>query len=151
MMASLPIEFEQFTFIDLGSGKGRTRLMASDYPFKRSVGVELIAELDRAAQQNILDYRGPTQRCVQIDSLLEDAPEFELPEEPLVLYLFNPLPEHAFSDVLQRLGKSLLQTPRPVWDVYHNPLLEPALATSGFLTKACGTPQYSVYRSRDSD
>ncbi|HKC01057.1 MAG TPA: class I SAM-dependent methyltransferase [Terriglobales bacterium] len=150
MMASLPIEFEQFTFIDLGSGKGRTLLMASEYPFKRIVGVELIAELDRAAQQNILDYRSPTQRCVQIDSLLADAREFELPEEPLVLYLFNPLPEHAFSDVLQRLGKSLLQTPRPVWVVYHNPLLEPALATSGFLERVGGTPQYSVYRSRDS-
>jgi len=35
MMASLPIEFDQFTFIDLGSGKGRTLLMASEYPFMK--------------------------------------------------------------------------------------------------------------------
>src|SRR5260370_15319574 len=47
IMASLPIEFEQFAFVDLGSGKGRTLLMASEYPFKRIVGVELIAELHR--------------------------------------------------------------------------------------------------------
>jgi tRNA G46 methylase TrmB len=64
IMASLPIEFEQFTFVDLGSGKGRTLLMASEYPFKRIVGVELIAELHRAAEENIRDYRSPTQRCV---------------------------------------------------------------------------------------
>jgi SAM-dependent methyltransferase len=147
MMASLPIEFDQFTFVDLGSGKGRTLLMASEYPFRRIVGVELIAELHRAAQQNIRDYRSPTQRCAQSESILADAREFELPPEPLVLYLFNPLPERALSEVLQRLEKSLARVPRPVWVVYHNPLRETALGASGFLKKAGGTLQYSVYRT----
>ena len=36
------LNFRDFTFIDLGSGKGRTLLMASDYPFRRIVGVELL-------------------------------------------------------------------------------------------------------------
>jgi hypothetical protein len=150
MIASLPIAFDQFTFIDFGSGKGRTLLMASEYPFMRIVGVELIAELHRAAEQNIRRYQSSTQRCAQVESVLADARYFELPEEPLVLYLFNPLPEHALSDVLQRLGNSLAQTPRPVWVVYHNPLLEPALTTLSFLQKTGGTPQYSVYRSSES-
>src|ERR1700685_4684196 len=39
MMAALSaqrgVEFGAFTFIALGSGKGRTLLMASDYPFRR--------------------------------------------------------------------------------------------------------------------
>jgi SAM-dependent methyltransferase len=147
MMASLPIEFDQFTFIDLGSGKGRTLLMASEYPFRKIVGVELIAELHRAAEENIRDYRSPTQRCVQIESVIADAREFELPGEPLVLYLFNPLPERALFDALQRLGKSLAKTPRPVWVVYHNPLLETTLGASAFLEKAGGTSQYSLYRT----
>jgi SAM-dependent methyltransferase len=147
MMASLPIEFGQFTFIDLGSGKGRTLLMASEYPFMRIVGVELIAELHRAAQQNIREYRSPTQRCMQIETMLADARDFGFPNEPLLLYLFNPLPEHALSGVLQRLGKSLRQTPRPVWVVYHNPLLETTLGASAFLEKAGGTSQYSLYRT----
>jgi hypothetical protein len=107
----------------------------------------LIAELHRAAEQNIREYRSPTQRCVQIESVIADAREFELPEEPLVLYLFNPLPERALSDALRRLGKSLVQTPRPVWVVYHNPLLETILGASAFLEKAGGTSQYSVYRT----
>ena len=37
-----------FTFIDLGSGKGRTLLMASDYPFRRIIGLELLEELRRS-------------------------------------------------------------------------------------------------------
>jgi hypothetical protein len=148
MMASLPIEFGQFTFIDLGSGKGRTLLMASEYPFKGIVGVELIAELHRAAEENIGAYKSPTQRCTQVESLLADARDFELPEEPLLLYLFNPLPQRALSGVLQGLEKSLAQAPRPVWVVYHNPLLETVFGASGFLEKTGGTPQYSVYRNR---
>ena len=146
MMANLPIAFDQFTFVDLGSGKGRTLLMASEYPFRRIVGVELIAELHRAAEENIRVYHSATQQCKQIEAVLADAREFELPEEPLALYLFNPLPERALSEVLQRLKKSLKRVPRPVWVVYHNPLLEGALNASGFLEKAGGTLQYSVYR-----
>jgi SAM-dependent methyltransferase len=146
MMASLPIEFDQFTFIDLGSGKGRTLLMASEFPFKKIVGVELIAELHRAAEENIRAYRSATQRCVQIESIYADAREFELPNEPLVLYLFNPLPKTALSEVIQRLGKSLAEAPRTVWIIYHNPQLETVLSVSGFLQKAGGTHQYSAYR-----
>lgn len=147
MMASLPIAFEQFTLIDLGSGKGRTLLMASEYPFKRIVGVELIEELHCAAEQNIRAYRSPTQRCAHIESMHADACEFEIPNEPLVLYLFNPLPKTALSEVIQRLGKSLAEAPRPVWVVYHNPLLGTALGASSWLEKAGGTEQYSVYRT----
>src|SRR6202165_2780171 len=92
MMARLPIEFDQFTFIDLGSGKGRTLLMASEYPFMRIVGVELIAELHQAAEENIRAYRSATQQCRQIEAVCADASEFVFPETPLVLYLFNRLP-----------------------------------------------------------
>jgi len=147
MMASLPIEFDQFTFVDLGSGKGRTLLMASEYPLRRIVGVELIEELHRAAEENIRAYRSATQRCAHVESVLGDAREFELPEEPLVLYLFNPLPEHALSNVLQRLERSLERAPRPVWVIYHNPLLESVLGATRFLEKTGGTSQYSLYRT----
>src|ERR1017187_10137955 len=50
-------DFHDFVFIDLGSGKGRTLLMASDYPFRRIVGVELLPALHRAAQENLSRYR----------------------------------------------------------------------------------------------
>jgi SAM-dependent methyltransferase len=149
MMARLPIEFDRFTFVDIGSGKGRTLLMASEYPFWKIVGVELIAELHDAAEENIREYRSPTQRCMHIESLLADAREFELPEEPLVLYLFNPLPERALSEVLGRLEKSLVRAPRPVWIVYHNPAMDSLLAASRALVRTGGTEQYSVFTGRN--
>ncbi len=148
MMASLPIEFDPFTFVDLGSGKGRTLLMASEYPFRKIVGVELIAELHRAAEENIRVYHSATDRCTQIEAVCTDACEFVFPDTPLVLYLFNPLPERALSEVLQRLEKSLARVPRPAWVVYHNPLLERALSGSTGLTKMGGTQQFCIYAFR---
>jgi SAM-dependent methyltransferase len=148
MMAALPIQFDQFTFVDLGSGKGRTLLMASEYPFRKIIGVEILTELDRAAQENIRAYKNPTQRCFEIEAVRADAREFELPDEPLVLYFFNPLPEAALSEFIKRLEKSLAKSPRAVWIVYHNPLLESAIAASPFLEGLHATPQYAVYRTK---
>jgi SAM-dependent methyltransferase len=147
MMASLPIEFDPFTFVDLGSGKGRTLLMASEYPFRRIVGVELIAELHRAAEENIRAYHSTTQRCTQIEAVCADACQFVFPDTPLVLYLFNPLPEAGLQRVLRNLEQSLRQSPRPVWIVYHNPALDSILGASRALVRAGGTEQYSVFRS----
>lgn len=147
MMASLPIEFDQFTFVDLGSGKGRTLLMASEYPFRRIVGVELLAELHRAAEENIHAYHSTTQRCPQIETVCGDASEFVFPNTPLVLYLFNPLPEAGLRRVQANLKQSLQLNPRVAYVVYHNPLLERVLSGSAALTKMGGTHQYSIYAS----
>src|SRR5580693_6708790 len=38
IQASPKIDFREFTFIDIGSGKGRALLMAADYPFRRILG-----------------------------------------------------------------------------------------------------------------
>lgn len=148
MMASLPIPFDQFTFIDLGSGKGRTLLMASDYPFRKIVGVELIAELHQAAEENITAYHSPTQCCQHMESVCADATEFTFPDTPLLLYLFNPLPEAGLRRVVQNLERTLQQLPRPIWILYHNPLLEPTLAASHLLEKTGSTPHYSLYRTK---
>ena len=122
MMASLPIDFGQFTFVDLGSGKGRTLLMASEYPFRRIVGVEILPELHRAAEENIANYQSTTQQCTQVESVCADASEFELPEGPLLLYLFNPLPEAGLDQILENLEESLPRHPRAVYLLYQNPL-----------------------------
>ena len=145
MMASLPIAFDTFTFVDLGSGKGRTLLMASEYPFRKIVGVELIAELHRAAEENISAYQSATQRCKQIEAVWADASEFVLPDAPLVLYLFNPLPEPGLRRAIRNLEQSLQQSPRPIWIVYHNPAMDSVLASSLALVKSGGTGQYSLF------
>ena len=94
ILSALPAPPNGFTFIDLGSGKGRTLLMASDYPFQRIIGVELLDELNHIAKQNIATYHSEKQQCFNIETYCGDARAFQFPQEPLVLYLFNPFPDY---------------------------------------------------------
>jgi SAM-dependent methyltransferase len=144
------LDFREFTFIDLGSGKGRTLLLASDYPFRRIVGVELLPTLNQIAQENLQKYRSESQKCFALESFCGDATAFAFPAEPMVLYLFNPFPESGLQRMLANLEQSLRQNPRPVCVLYHNPLLEHVLGESAAFTKAGGTHQYSLYKSQES-
>src|SRR4051794_239276 len=74
---SLPIKFEDFVYIDLGSGKGRTLLIASEYPFKRVMGVEFSLQLHTIATENIRKY--PKSKCEKVLSLHTDAATFDFP------------------------------------------------------------------------
>ena len=141
-------DFRDFVFIDLGSGKGRTLLMASDYPFRRIVGVELLPTLHQAALENLSKYRGESQKCFAIESICADAIEFSFPAEATVLYLFNPFPESGLRKMIANLEESLWVYPRKVYVLYHNPLLEHVLSRSAVLGKIGGTHQYSIYESR---
>ena len=138
-------DFPAFTFVDLGSGKGRTLLMASDYPFRRIVGVELLPTLHHEAQENLGKYQNESQRCFALESICADATEFSFPTDPLVLFLFNPFPESGLRTVIANLGNSLREHPRKIYVIYHNPLQEHVLGESSALKKISGTHQYAIY------
>lgn len=145
------VSFRDFTFLDLGSGKGRTLLMASAHPFRRIVGVELLPALDRIAQENLRGYKNESRQSVALESVCADATTFPFPEGPLVVYLFNPFPESGLRRMVANLEQSLRLNPRPVYVLYHNPLLGHVLAESAVLRKRSGTHQYSVFGAvRDS-
>lgn len=144
-LSSAKFDLREFTFIDIGSGKGRALLMAADYPFRRILGIELLPELHRVAKENIAQYKSDSQQCFAIDCLLGDACEFVFPAEPTVLYLFNPLPESRLTRMVRNLEHSLQEHPRPVFVLYHNPLLEHVLTRSAGFEKIGGTPQYSIF------
>jgi len=145
------LDFQEFTFIDLGSGKGRTLLLASDYPFRRIVGVELLPALHQIAQENLQKYSGESQKCFALESICADAAAFSFPAKPTVLYLFNPFPESGLKRMLANLEQSLRQKPRPVYVLYHNPLLEHVIRGSEEFMKVGGTHQYSLYESQGSE
>jgi len=147
MLHSLPADFSRFVFIDLGSGKGRTLLMASDYPFKKIVGLELLPELHRVAEENLQKYKNDSQRCFALEAICQDAREFEFPLDPIVLYLFNPLPRAGLERVIAKLEQSVREHPREVYVLYHNALLEDVLGQSGLWEKVSATHQWVGYRA----
>ena len=102
--------------------------MASDYPFRRIIGVELLPSLHQIAQENLRQYKSESQKCFALESICADATDFPLPEDPLVIFLFNPFPESGMRQVVANLEQSLRAHPRPVYVLYHNPLLEHTLS-----------------------
>lgn len=151
MLDSLPTALDGFTFIDLGSGKGRGLLMASGYPFRRIVGVELLAELNAIALQNIARYRSDSQKCFAIESHAADARRFEFPADPTVLYLFNPFPRHVWREVLANLYRSLLAARRQVYVIYHNPVHQDIVAAQSWIQELARTHQFVIYQAVMSD
>jgi SAM-dependent methyltransferase len=147
MLRRLDINFPEFTFVDLGSGKGRVLLMAADYPFRRILGIELLPELNRIALENLRNYQTPNQQCFNVQSECGDARNFEFPPEPVVLYLFNPLSQSGLVQMLHNLERSLLQSPRKVFVLYQNPLLEAEFSNCKSLRKVIATVQYCLYAS----
>jgi len=147
MISALAIRHEEFTFIDLGSGKGRALLLASEYPFRRIIGVEIIPELHQLAQENFARYASNTQKCRNLQSWCGDARDFVFPADPQLIYLFNPFFEPVLADVLDNLESSLTAHPRELVLIYANPLSEHIVSSRAFLRKTGGTHQYSIYRS----
>jgi SAM-dependent methyltransferase len=146
MLESLQIDFHDYTFIDLGSGKGRTLLMASDYPFRRILGVELLPELNRIAEENVRVYRSESQRCSAVEAQCADARKFVFPPDPIVVYLFNPLFESGLEQVMSNLARALRETPREAFVLYHNPLLAHVIEHEQGWAKVSGNEQYAAYR-----
>lgn len=147
LQQSADLDFGEFTFIDLGSGKGRTLLMASDYPFRRIVGVELLPALHRIAQQNLTQYKSDSQECFVLESICSDAASFNFPAGPLLIYLFNPFPESVLRRMLANLRHALDESPRAACLIYYNPQLADVIAAASYLEKIAGTHQYSIYRN----
>jgi hypothetical protein len=118
IMKSLPQDLQGRTFIDIGSGKSRTLLLASRYPFAEIIGVEFARELVEIARSNIRRFRNPSQKCRALSVVEADAATYEFPDAPLVVYFYNPFSKDVFDIVLKNLVSSLERHPRNCFIVY---------------------------------
>jgi len=117
-VAALAIKFDDFTFIDFGAGKGRALLLASEFPFKKIIGVEFSSQLLDIARRNLQTYKTTRQQCRSIDLLCMDIVDFQLPPEPAVLFFYDPCAERVVRRVLHNIEKSLRQCPRQIYVIY---------------------------------
>lgn len=124
MIGALNLDWERFTFIDLGSGKGRALLLASRFPFKKIIGVEFVPELSTVAAINIAKFNAPWRDCREIEAVTGDAAKFDYPHGPLVVYIYNPFLAPVLKKCLKHLSKSIEKEPREVYLIYGNPVFE---------------------------
>jgi hypothetical protein len=110
LIRELPIPYEEFVFVDFGSGKGRAVLLAAGFPFKGVVGIEYADDLHRVAMQNVVRYPNASKICKEIDLVCMDASEYCLPHVPLVLFFNNPFGRAVMEKTIENVRKSFEQT-----------------------------------------
>lgn len=82
-------------FVDIGAGKGKACIYAAPR-FERVIGVEYAQPLVDAARRN-------QQRagCRNVEFVLADAREYDLPDAPALVFLFNPFDAQVLSRFLE--------------------------------------------------
>jgi SAM-dependent methyltransferase len=120
MMADLQLDLHEFSFVDLGSGKGRALMLASAFPFRRLIGVEFAYELHEAAKENIAKL--PASAASRVDLIHGDAAKYSFTLDPIIIYLFNPFGPTVIRQVAENALNSWRNAPRPVHILYMNPI-----------------------------
>nr|AUN36754.1 hypothetical protein [uncultured bacterium] len=148
-IGKLPLRFEDYTFIDLGAGKGFALCLAAEFPFKRVVGVEYSRALVAEAAENLRNYDVRARKCMDASCVLGDATDFKFPAEPTVLYLYNPFQGKVMDRVIKNLKISLRDHPRDLWVLYTSPWEHRKFKRSREFELVDLTWDYAVYRYCD--
>lgn len=149
ILKSVQLPYQDFTFVDMGSGKGAVLLYASEFPFKRVVGVEFASALHDIAERNIASYRSKTVKCKNVTSVCMDATAYPIPTERTVFYFGNPFKGAVLRTVQTNIEKSVQQHPRDIIIIYHHPLSRHAhWDHAEFLKVSRRARDHSVYTSR---
>ena len=121
-----PHPISRYTFIDIGAGKGRGLLVASEYHFRKVIGIELNPELVAIARTNVAhwtatheaDFTAP--RLAPIEVLEQDALDYEFPATPTLLFLFHPFEAPVLKQLLRRIETQFAKRPDTLDLIYVN-------------------------------
>ena len=111
-----------FTFVDLGSGKGRVLMLAAQRPFRRVIGVEISQRLHDASVRNVAAFSARYRGTAPIECLCADASAYELPEGDLAVFLYNPFDAALLAQARDRMLAACARSARKLCVIYVNPL-----------------------------
>jgi hypothetical protein len=100
-------KFINYSFIDIGSGKGKVilvwvKLLKDRSLLQNVVGIEFSKDLVRTAKKNYLKVHGRGGAFICIDALDVDYDAFG---ENLIFYLYNPFNECILENFLRKINK----------------------------------------------
>ncbi len=115
-------ETEEYNFVDLGCGKGRAMIVASEYPFRSIAGMDLSPRLAKVAWHNIalIERRYPQRPPLVVTE--GNAVNFPLPEGKLVIYLYYSFGEELVRQFVRKLESALTEGAEHIFFVYYNPV-----------------------------
>jgi len=120
-IALLPNQ-EDYCFVDLGCGKGRPLLVASEFAFRRILGVELSADLVAVANANAAKMRRRFPARPPIELIEGNAAHFRLPDGKVVLFFYHSFDAELMVELINRAVNSLAGPVEHLFVIYYNPV-----------------------------
>ena len=136
MIGQVAARATDFTFIDLGAGKGRVLLMAARHPFRRVIGVELYEPFCAIARRNLRNAASRCNLVAPVEIVHGDARQFEIPAGPCVFFLYNPFFGAVADGVLANILGSFAAAPRHIVILYYADRFPPRLSAPPFVARA---------------
>src|SRR5258706_2882714 len=109
-------------FIDIGCGKGRAMVVASEFPFRSISGIELSPQLTKVARRNISTVQRGFPARPPVEAIEGNAITFPLPKAKLALFFCHSFGEELLSQLISNLETAISSGIGPVFFVYYNPV-----------------------------
>jgi SAM-dependent methyltransferase len=113
---------ENYTLLDFGCGKGRAAIVASEFPFRQVIGVELSPALAAIARSNAAIIAGRFPQRPPIAIINANVLEFPLPMGELAIFAYHPFGAEILAGVVNRLEAALAAETPHIFFVYDNPV-----------------------------
>ena len=128
-LAGTGFALEDYTLVDIGCGKGRVLMLATELAFREIVGIELNPRLARVARKNLRKWTGVPQVSIlrpgrptpRVRIIQGDALSTPLPDGPVVLFFFNSFEREMAGMWLARLGEIAAGRAWPLDLIYAHP------------------------------
>lgn len=113
---------EEYTFVDLGCGKGRVTTVASEFPFREVVGVELSTELADIAKENSarVAKRYPTR--TQVSIIAGNVVDVPLPPGKLAYFNYHSFGPEIVAQMVSKFESGLEAGTPHLFFIYYNPV-----------------------------
>jgi SAM-dependent methyltransferase len=120
-LAALP-EPDHYAFVDIGCGKGRPLVVASEFPFRKLIGVEISSRLADVARANaaVIARRYPSRTAIEVQ--IGDATRVLPPTDNVVYFMYHPFGRPLVGALVETIASQLGHALRHAFIVYYNPV-----------------------------
>jgi len=166
-LAATSHTLRDYTLFDIGCGKCRVVMLASEHEFREVIGIELNPHLAAVARKNLRKWlhgvpqvRGPHRQVFvcgdevpilgsgrqarRVQIIEGDALDVPLPDGPVALFFFNSFEREMMEMWLLRLGEIAAHRPWPIDLIYVHPEFDALMRqVSGMQVLACAEILFS--------
>jgi len=114
-------DLKEYSFVDLGCGKGRALVVASEFPFRHISGVEISSKIARIAQKNALIIKNRYPSRTKVEIIKGNAVDFPRSNRKIVLFNYNAFGTELMTQLLKNIERGLEQSIEHLFLIYHNP------------------------------